>query len=211
MLVLRSAAYFFISLLVSGALLSPVPACAQSTLGSSPAAQPPADSRGRTTLGFSILMNFMGRSQEDDDGERSGRTDYNLGGDVQLGQFVTDSLELAGTVRGNLQWNNSDDRNSGALSYLAALKMHFNPYGDVDPYVGVQAGATSRYISESSDLGGESDNSLETNPSAGARGGINFFLSENTSFFNEINFLYTSEDVYDVFDTSLRFGFSYYF
>lgn len=121
---------------------------------------------------------------------------------IGYGYFITDASQIGGTFLG-MQTSNGDTDTNLLLDLY--YKYHFTSPGQTTvPYLGVQVGNIWY------EWGGYDDTIL----SYGAMAGIKFFITENTTFFTELNYrvydVSGAEDL-DIDQTSLLFGLSYYF
>lgn len=134
-----------------------------------------------------------------------------LMGVVNYGYFLTDKVQLGGTVL--YMGTNSKDGGEDSL-HIWGLdlvgKYHFYSKGQsVVPYMGIQAGILNIGFK-----GDEYDDS-STSFSYGAMGGLKYFITENTSFNTELNYRRYKMDFEDskatINNLSLLIGFSVYF
>ena len=135
---------------------------------------------GKTTTSEGMLY-FTGRIHRVgsvDDGDTWGDTVYSLALEADVGFYLTEALELGVRGGGMYWWTDAFD---GGLLYLfGQFRWLITPGADVVPYLAALAGATFS----------EEDVAM----SIGGGGGVEFFLSENTSINVEYTCVYSFTD-----------------
>lgn len=147
----------------------------------------------------------------EDEGDTDKITTNVLMGVANYGYFLTDKVQLGGTLL--YMGANSKDGGEDSFRMLGldlVGKYHFYSKGQsVVPYLGIQAGILNMSFE------GDGYDDSSSSFSYGAMGGLKYFITENTSFNTELNYRRYKMDFEDskatINNLSLLIGFSIYF